>query len=98
MLMVIDYCIVVLLLAMALVIIRMIKGPTSLDRVLCLDGISVCTMGILSCLLIKWGSMYYVDFILIISILGFFATIVFSNYLNISFPKQDQKTDTEEDV
>lgn len=94
--MLIDYCIVVLLLSMALVIIRMIKGPTALDRVLCLDGVSVCTMGILCCLLIKWGSTYYVDFILVICILGFFATIVFSNYLNISFPKQDQNSDTKE--
>jgi multicomponent Na+:H+ antiporter subunit F len=89
---ILDGCIAVLLFSLLLSLYRMIEGPTSLDRVLCIDAITVCIIGILACLIIQWKSAYYTDFILAVSIIGFFTTIAFANYLEVHYSKdQDSR-------
>jgi len=78
---VINICLAILLLSLPLTFIRLIKGPTIMDRVLCFDSISIAIIGILVLLVMKWQSIHYIDIILIFSIFGFFGTVVFSYYL-----------------
>ncbi len=86
---ILNGCIVALVIALLLSLYRMSEGPTAMDRILCIDAVTVCTVGILACLLIQWKSGYYSDFILVVSIIGFFSTIMFANYLEVHYPNDE---------
>ncbi len=74
-------CITVLCVSLLVVVARMIKGPTIMDRILCFDAMSVCVVGILLLLSVWWRSWSYLDLVLVFSLFGFLGTIVFSYYL-----------------
>jgi multicomponent Na+:H+ antiporter subunit F len=86
---VLNTCIVILLFSLAMVLYRIIIGPRSMDRVLSLDGVIVCVSGILVCLLIKWHSPYFIDFILVLTIISFFGTVAFANYFDAHYPVEE---------
>ena len=70
-----------LLLAMAFSIIRMVRGPRAQDRVLALDALYVNAMILLLTIGIRSGSMLYVEAGLIIALLGFAGTVALSKFL-----------------
>lgn len=70
-----------LLLAMACAIIRMMRGPRAQDRVLALDALYVNAMLLLLSIGIRTGSVLYVEAALIIALLGFAGTVAFSKFL-----------------
>lgn len=72
----------ILILSTVLVIIRMIKGPFIMDRIMSMDGISVSLMGILALLSIHWKSAHFIDVLLIFSLINFLSTVAFVSYLS----------------
>ena len=70
-----------LLLAMACAIIRMVRGPRAQDRVLALDALYVNAMLLLLSIGIRTGSVMYVEAGLIIALLGFAGTVAFAKFL-----------------
>jgi multicomponent K+:H+ antiporter subunit F len=70
-----------LLLAMACSIIRMVHGPRAQDRVLALDALYVNAMLLLLSIGIRTGSVLYVEAGLIIALLGFAGTVAFAKFL-----------------
>ena len=70
-----------LLLAMACAIIRIVRGPRAQDRVLALDALYVNAMLLLLSIGIRTGSVLYVEAGLIIALLGFAGTVAFANFL-----------------
>lgn len=72
---------VILSVSLALVAYRVLRGPTTHDRVLALDTASVNLIGIVvlaSIVLEEWA---YMDAVLVLAILGFISTVGFAKYL-----------------
>jgi len=67
--------------AMGCGLYRSLRGPTILDRMLGLDLVIVCTLGITLLLGVMWESTVFLDWILVISLLGFLSTVALTLYL-----------------
>lgn len=72
---------VVLTLAMLLVIIRIVRGPTLPDRVLALDMLVSVGIGFIAVIAIKTGYMLYLDIAISLGLVGFLATVAFARYI-----------------
>lgn len=81
----------ILLASLPFSVYRMIKGPTIMDRVLSFDGISITIIAVIILLSMMWRTTRYLDVILIFSILGFFGTVMFSQYLMKTYPNRLDK-------
>lgn len=84
-------CGTLLVLSIFFSVYRMIKGPTPMDRTLSIDGMSITVVALMSLLFILWKTAFYVDLILIFSILGFFSTVAFSFFIEITHKKGDSE-------
>ncbi|RBP91250.1 multisubunit sodium/proton antiporter MrpF subunit [Cytobacillus firmus] len=60
---------------------RVIKGPTTPDRVVALDAIGINLVAIVALISIALNTSAYVEVILLIGILAFIGTVAFSKYL-----------------
>ncbi len=69
--------------ALALIfgIIRFIKGPTTADRVVALDTMSVIITATLALMAYLFDRYIYVDVALVYAVLGFIGVIVLARYL-----------------
>jgi multicomponent K+:H+ antiporter subunit F len=72
---------VLLALAMAGAIYRMIKGPRAQDRVLSLDALYVDAMLLMIVFGIRSGTTVYFEAALIIAVLGFASTVALAKFL-----------------
>ena len=72
---------VLLVLAMAGAVYRMIKGPRAQDRVTSLDALYVDAMLLLIVFGIRSGTMIYFEAALLIAMMGFVGTVAFAKYL-----------------
>jgi multisubunit Na+/H+ antiporter MnhF subunit len=61
--------------------VRMIKGPSVVDRILAFDAVVLCAVGFTVLLSRWWQTDLYMELILIISSLGFFGTVAFVFFL-----------------
>jgi multisubunit Na+/H+ antiporter MnhF subunit len=71
-----------LALAMLLGAVRLVRGPSIMDRVLAFDLITTCAVGMIVLLSIRWRTELYLELILVFSLLGFLTTVAFVFYLN----------------
>lgn len=62
-------------------IYRVIKGPTTPDRVVALDAIGINLVSIVALISIALDTNAFVEVILLIGILAFIGTVAFSKYL-----------------
>jgi multicomponent Na+:H+ antiporter subunit F len=67
--------------AMLGLIYRVIKGPTTPDRVIALDAIGINLIAIIALVSIILKTHAFLDIILLIGILAFIGTVAFSKYL-----------------
>lgn len=72
----------VLTLAVLLGLYRLARGPGVLNRVLAFDLITTCAVGMIVLLSIQWNTSFYLELILIFSLLGFLTTVAFVFYLH----------------
>jgi multicomponent K+:H+ antiporter subunit F len=72
---------IALVAAMGCAAVRMLIGPRAQDRVLALDAISVCTMLIFVTQGMKTGNVFFFEGALVISALGFVATLALAKFL-----------------
>lgn len=68
-------------LAMLLNLWRLLRGPDLPDRVLALDTLYINTIALLVLLGIHFDSLVYFEVSLLIAIVGFIGTVVFSKYV-----------------
>lgn len=68
-------------LAMALCLIRMVRGPDSQDRVLALDLICTLAMLILMVLAINYRSAMYFEAALLIALFGFIGSTAMAKFM-----------------
>ena len=71
----------ILVLAMLLMLYRVVKGPTTADRVIALDSIGIALISIVALLSILLDTTMYFEVILLLSILAFIGTVAFSKFL-----------------
>ena len=67
--------------AMALALIRMIRGPRAQDKVLGLDALYSSSMLLVLALSIRTGNSLYFEISLIMGALGFIATVALAKFL-----------------
>lgn len=73
--------IVLVTLSMIVVLFRLVKGPSTSDRVVALDtlGVSlICLIGLFS---IFVETSFYLEIILLLAILSFIGTVAFSKFI-----------------
>ncbi|NCA41735.1 Na(+)/H(+) antiporter subunit F1 [Streptococcus equi] len=73
---------IVVAISMLAMFVRIIKGPTLADRILALDAIGLQLMACIALHSIFIGSEYLLVAILLIGILAFLGTAVFSKYMD----------------
>lgn len=61
--------------------IRMFKGPSSADRVVSLDFLTVLMIAITSLLALQLDNAAYLDLGLALALIGFLATVAFARYV-----------------
>lgn len=70
-------------------LIRMMQGPTVVDRILAFDLAAISLVAFTALLSIRWDTPHYLELILIISSLGFFGAVAFVHYLMRTIPDPD---------
>lgn len=72
---------VLLALAMALTVIRLIRGPTLPDRILCLDLLTTLGLGFIAVIAVRTGFTLYLDIAIAVGLMGFLSTVAFARYV-----------------
>jgi multicomponent Na+:H+ antiporter subunit F len=67
--------------SLALVVIRMILGPTLADRILCLDTITILAAGGIGIYATRTALFLYLDIAIAVALVGFLSTAAFARYL-----------------
>lgn len=67
--------------ALLLTLARLALGPTSADRILALDLLTVLGMGFIAVLAVRTGLYIYLDIAIALALMGFLATVAFARYL-----------------
>lgn len=78
---VIMVCYLALFLSAILTIIRLILGPSILDRVLAFDAIALCAAGMTILFSLETSSFYFLEVLLLFSLLGFSSVLGYLDYL-----------------
>ena len=76
-----DLSIGILAISLILAFIRLIKGPSSFDRVVAFDCCLFLILGIILLESILLNSTDYLDILLVVSLLGFVGTLATAAYL-----------------
>ncbi len=97
-----EICITVsfglLWLSVLIALVRMVKGPTVMDRLLSYDCVAVAIVGLMVVLSTGWETDLYLDMILIFSLVGFVSTVAFTIYLGRRIAEdQDSGSEDKED-
>lgn len=67
--------------ALLLTLFRLIKGPTTADRVVTFDAASAILMSMVGLLSIVFGTFSFLDSILLIAIISFVSTVSISRFI-----------------
>lgn len=68
-------------LAMLLCLVRLVRGPDAVDRILALDTLYINAIALLIVLGIRMASAVYFEAALLIALMGFVATVALARYL-----------------
>ena len=77
----IDIAFALLGLSLALSLVRLLRGPDVVDRILALDTLYVNSAAMLVLYGLELGAGYYYEAALLIAMLGFLTTVVLSKFL-----------------
>ena len=75
--------IIVFGIALLLTLFRLIKGPTTADRVVAFDAASAILMSIVGGLSVIYGTFSFLDSILLIAIISFVSTVSISRFIEV---------------
>ena len=70
-------------LGILLALFRMIKGPTNFDRVVSLDVVNVCIIGVLVVIAVITKNEMYIDVAIFYSIFSVFWCSLFAKFLEV---------------
>ncbi len=67
--------------ALLLALWRLVKGPTLSDRVVALDFISTCLIGMIVVDAITSGASYFLSVAIVAALVGFVGSVAFAMYI-----------------
>jgi multicomponent K+:H+ antiporter subunit F len=76
-----DFGIVLIAAGMLMCIYRLLRGPHLVDRALSVDTLSVQLIGLVLLLSIRYRSVWFLDGVLVLSLLGFAGTVAMAQYI-----------------
>ena len=82
--MIADIAVAIFLLSGLLAGIRLVWGPTLVDRVISLDVALVALMGAIGVRIAETGETLYIGILVVIAIVAFTATVVLSRFIETS--------------
>ena len=74
----------ILALAALLTLVRVIRGPTTPDRVVALDLVGILTAGFVVVSAAASGSSFFLDVAIVVALISFVGTIAYARYVEIS--------------
>ena len=77
-----NVLIVLIALSLMLTLIRFLKGPTTVDRVVAFDSMSVIATSLLVVLSFYFNKSLYLDIAFVFGLIGFIGTVVFAKFLD----------------
>lgn len=77
----IDVGIVAIFIGLMFCLIRLVKGPTMIDRGVAADTVSLQIVGLVLLLTVRFSSTIVFDAVLIVAILGFVSTVAFAQFI-----------------
>ena len=77
----VAFAIVVIVLGMFLCLYRLLRGPHLADRALAVDVISIQLIGLVILLIIRFGTVWFVDGVMVLSLIGFAGTVAMAQYI-----------------
>lgn len=78
---VLPYVLGILSLCMVLALLRLLRGPDTVDRVLALDTLYILALALLILLEVLFHTTMYFEAAVVIAMLGFIGTVCFSKFL-----------------
>lgn len=72
---------IILSLALLLVVVRIVRGPSLPDRVLALDTLVAVAIGFIATIGIATGYPLYVDIAIALGLVGFLSTVAFARFI-----------------
>ncbi|TQR09840.1 Na(+)/H(+) antiporter subunit F1 [Psychrobacillus soli] len=74
--------VIVVILSVALLgfVYRLVKGPSTPDRVIALDAIGVGIISLIGLISILFDTIFFLEVILLLAILSFIGTVAFSKF------------------
>ena len=81
--MMIFFWLVLLMISLSMLafIYRLIKGPSTPDRVVALDALGVALISMIGVISVLADTSFFLDIILLLAILAFIGTVAFSKFL-----------------
>lgn len=79
---VLPWVILLMALAMALNLVRLLRGPAVTDRILALDTLYINSIALLVMLGMAFDTFAYFEAALVIALLGFVGTVVLSKHVS----------------
>jgi multicomponent Na+:H+ antiporter subunit F len=67
--------------AMAIVVVRLVRGPTLADRVVALDVLAAVAIGIIAAYVVGTGATALLDAALVLALVAFMATVAFARFV-----------------
>ncbi len=77
----VDVAIVFIFLGMLMCIYRLLRGPHLVDRALAVDTMSIELIGLVILLTIQSGTAWFVDGVMVLSLIGFAGTVAMAQYI-----------------
>lgn len=75
--------------AVAIALVRLLRGPTPLDRLLSFDLIAGTVVALIALLSIAWKEPFYLEAVLLFSIFGFLSTATMVFYLDMAVSRRE---------
>ena len=72
---------VMLLLCLGMLLIRFLRGPTSLDRLAALESFTILFLSLIGLWGLIVGSEWFMDVVLVISLIGFLSTVTVAKFI-----------------
>lgn len=77
-------CLGILGLAVGLAMVRLVRGPTMVDRMLAFDLVAVCGVGMIAIVSLLRRTNEHLELVIVYSLVGFVGTVAMTRYLQRS--------------
>ncbi|MGQ7793808.1 monovalent cation/H+ antiporter complex subunit F [Faunimonas sp. B44] len=92
----VDFALVLIAISYALLVVRLVIGPSLADRILALDLVTTLGVGFIGVIGVKTGFYLYVDVAIAVGLVGFLATVALARFYSVRREGDDEQTGLEE--